>query len=111
MNIAMPVMPMPVIVHSNSHGHSGPWTESDTNLLIAIWIAFTIIGLIGIGIEYGAYRRRNSRYAGTFVDFLIDIDGTFIGFMSWSLSFIVQIVYAIGLLVYGIYQYITLLQQ
>lgn len=102
MNIAMPVMPMPVIVHSNSHGHSGPWTESDTNLLIAIWVAFTIIGLIGIGIEYGIYRRR-SRYDGTFVDFLIGIDGTFIGFMSWASSFIVQIVYAIGLLIYGIY--------
>ena len=98
----MPVMPMPVIVHSNSHGHSGPWTESDTNLLIAIWVAFTVIGLIGIGIEYMAYRRR-SRYEGTFVDFLIDMDGTFIGFMSWALSFIVQIVYAIGLLIYGIY--------
>lgn len=96
------VMPMPIVVHSTSGGHSGPWTESDTNLLIAIWVAFTIIGLIGIGIGYIAYRRR-SGYDGTFVDFLTDVDGTFIGFMSWTLSFIVQIVYAIGLLIYGIY--------
>lgn len=100
------VMPMPIIVHSNSHGHSGPWTESDTNLLIAIWITFTIIGLIGIGIQYMSYRlhkRKGWMVSKSFFEFVTEDDGPFIGLLCFWTSLAVQAVYAISLLIYGIY--------
>jgi uncharacterized membrane protein len=62
---------MPVVVHSNS-GTSGPWTESDTKIAIAVWLAFTIIGLTGLLVEYIRYKRSNTKMS--FIDFFEDSD-------------------------------------
>jgi hypothetical protein len=90
---------MPVVVHSNS-GPSGPWTESDTKIAIAIWLAFTIIGLTGLLVEYIRYYHSITK--DSFIDFVMGSDLLFGTLTIWP-SLLVNAIYIICMLIYGIY--------
>jgi len=96
--IHIPTLPM--ITHTSSTGSSGPWTESDTKITIAIWIAFIFMGLMGLLVEYIRYKRSDTD--DSFIDFLEKNESLFGLVTIWS-SVLVSGIYLLGLLIYGIY--------
>jgi hypothetical protein len=92
---------MPVVIHIDS-GPSGSWTEHDTKMAIAVWLAFTIIGLAGLIVEHRRYKRNANKSRMSFKDFFLDNDSLFGVFTVWP-SILVNAVYIICMIIYGIY--------
>jgi hypothetical protein len=95
----MKITSMPVIIHSNA-AHSGPWTDNDTKMAIAVWLAFTIIGLTGLLVEYIRYKRSNTD--DSFIEFVEEND-SYYGLLTIWPSILVNSMCILGLLIYGIY--------